>query len=208
MTSLATLLSCAIDVERLATHDRLTGLYNWPLFDDHLMVELARARRNGLMLALIYLDLDQFNPVKDTSSQEIVDELRANVGLRLRSTIRSGDTAARIGEDQFALILPDIHSLDSATRVAQALLESLQDPIRFTDNVFTMTASIGVAVYPRHGQSPEALMACAEMAMYAAKAEGGNRFCLGSDGNNVDSSDPSQDRPLLRVLLNPSDLEK
>lgn len=208
MTSLATLLSYAIDVERLATHDRLTGLYNRSLFDDHLMVELARARRNGTMLAVIVVDLDQFNPVKDASGQEIGNELLAKVGLRLRSTIRRGDTAARIGDDEFALIVPDIRRLDNATRVAQALLESLQDPIRLSGNVFTMTASIGVAVCPRHGQHAEALMECAEMAMHAAKAAGGNTFRLGLEGDDAGSANTSQDRPLLRVLSNPLDQEQ
>jgi len=205
LTSLATLLSYAIDVERLATHDPVTGTYNRSLFDDHLLVELARARRNGTMLAVVYIDLDQFDPAKDTIAPEIRNELLAQVGLRLRSTIRRGDTAARTGEDEFALVAPDIRMPNSAARVAQALLESLQDPIRVSNNVFTMTASIGVAVYPRHGQTPEALLECAEMAMRTAKTAGGNAFCVGSDVETAGSLETSQDQPLLRVLPNPLD---
>ena len=208
MTSLATLLSYAIDVERLATHDRLTGLYNRSLFDDHLMVELARARRNGTMLAVIYVNLDQFKQINETSGQDLGRELLAGVGLRLRSTIRGCDTAARIGGDEFALILPDIRKVDNAARVAQALLESLQDPIRVSDNVFTMTASVGVAVYPLHGQNAKTLMECADVAMHAARAAGGSAFRFSLGGDNAGLSHTFGERPLLRVLPDPSDQDQ
>ncbi len=205
MTSLATLVSYAIDIERMATHDRLTGLYNRTLFDDHLMVELARARRNGTMLAVVFIDLDRFKPVNDTIGHDLGDQLLASVGSRLRSTLRQCDTAARIGGNEFALILPDIRELSQAARVAQTLLDSLQDPIRLEGDVCTVTASIGVAVYPVHGHDAKTLMVCADVAMYASKSAGGNTFRFISDGDDTDLRHAHRDRPLLRVLTNPGD---
>lgn len=172
------------------------------------MVELARAQRNGTMLAVLVIDLDQFKQINETSGQKLGNELLAKVGLRLRSTIRGCDTAARIGGDEFALILPDIRKVDNAARVAQALLESLQDPIRVSDNVFTMTAGVGVAVYPLHGQNAKTLMECADVAMHAARAAGGSAFRFSLGGDNTGLSHTFGERPLLRVLSNPSDQEQ
>lgn len=207
MKSLAALMANAIDAERLATRDWLTGLYTRPLFDDHLVVELARAERNGTMLAVLVIELDQLKQINETSGQELCNELIAKVGLRLRSTIRGCDTAARIGEGEFALILPDIRKVENVPRVAQALLESLQDPIRVSDTVFTLTASVGVAVYPLHGQNPETLMERAGVALRAARATGSSAFRDSPGGESSGVSHIYGERPLLRVLSNLSDPE-
>lgn len=200
MASLATLVSYAIDVERLATHDLLTGLYNKSLFDDHLLVELARARRNNTMLAVLSIDLDDFEPVNDLHRRELGDQVLASVGTRLRSTIRLGDTAARLGGDEFALILPDIRKIDDAKRVATAVLESLEDPIVAGGEVFTISACVGVAVYPMNGPDGAALMQSADAAMLEAKAAGVGMLRLSPYEASGVTADSGHVRPRLRVL--------
>lgn len=173
MQALATLVAFAIELELLVTHDALTGLHNRTLFDDRLKLELARADRRGTYLAVVLLDLDRFTPINETASHAVGDDVLARVGLRLRSTVRRGDTAARIGGDVFGLILPDIRGLDDAARVAETLLESLMDPIRAGGKVFAVTASIGVAVYPLHGADVKELLSSVDAAVRDAKHAGG-----------------------------------
>lgn len=201
MSSLAMLIACAIDLGRLTTHDVVTGLHNRALFEDRLKLEVARAHRNGSLLALVCIDLDGFGSVNTASGWHWGDELLARVALRLRSTVRRGDTAARIGSDEFALILPDIREVGDAARVSQALLESLQDPIRIQGKTFAITASIGVAVYPIHGQDPKTLLECADEAMQAAQAEGGDTFRF-SPPDERNRQWQAVGRPHLRVLVN------
>lgn len=201
MSSLAMLVACAIDLERLTTHDMLTGLHNRALFDDRLKLEVARADRNGSHFALVSIDLDGFGSLNTGTDRQLGDEVLASVALRLRSTVRRGDTTARIGNDEFALILPDIREIGDAARVTRALLESLQDPIRVRDKAFAITASIGVVVYPIHGQDPTTLMERAGEALQAARTEGGDSFRFSSRLEDAYQRQAAG-RPRLRILSN------
>lgn len=200
MEHLATLVSYAVDIERVATHDQLTGLYNTSLFEDHLTLEMAHASRNGSLLAVLYMDLDQFKPVNDQFGHDVGNHVLASVGARLNSTIRRGDTAARIGGDEFALLLPDIRNVKAAARVAETVLESIQDPIIVADHDIHITACIGVAVYPVDAKNSAALVRCADAAMYAAKAGGGGTFRLHSELNPVDTPASKRRQPALRLV--------
>lgn len=176
MISLAKLLAYAVDVERLAIHDRLTGLHSQALFDDHLQVELARTRRNRTMLAVLLIHVDGFRPENDAPADTGRDTILASVAERLRSSVREGDTLARIGDAEFGLVLPDIHDVDAAARASETLLDSLHDAYMIDGTVFMVSASIGVALSPLHGQDPEWLIVCADAALHAANADGAGGF--------------------------------
>jgi diguanylate cyclase (GGDEF)-like protein/PAS domain S-box-containing protein len=156
----------------LATHDTLTGLPNRRLFHDRLTLELAHAQRNQQKLAVMLLDLDHFKDVNDMLGHSVGDRLLQVVGHRLKSLLRRSDTVARMGEDEFMLILPGVVREENATRVAAKTLEAFRKPLMFDGYELDITTSIGIAVYPNDGEDVDALMKNAEVAMYHAKDEG------------------------------------
>ncbi|HEX2281674.1 MAG TPA: GGDEF domain-containing protein [Thermomicrobiales bacterium] len=172
LNSLAHLLACAIDVERFSGSDAVTGLQSRTLFDDHLALELARSRRSGAHLAVIVVS---FDPPHERQAGDHRRWLK-KVGERLRTSVRQGDTVARIGTSEFALLVPDLRDLGSARRVAQSLLDSLDDPYHSGDDVFSVTSSIGVAMVPWDGYDPDTLLLRAASAMGTARSSGGSTF--------------------------------
>ncbi|MDE2092697.1 MAG: diguanylate cyclase [Burkholderiales bacterium] len=166
-------------IRRVAHHDGLTGLPNRLLFNDRLNQAISLAKREARQLALLYLDLDKFKPVNDTLGHAAGDELLQAVAARLRQQVRESDTVARIGGDEFAVILPGVSRRDEARRVADKALAALATPFRLIGQGQTIDigASIGVAIYPDDGASADALVKAADNAMYSAKhAGGGIRF--------------------------------
>jgi diguanylate cyclase (GGDEF)-like protein len=155
-----------------ATHDELTGLPNRWLFHLHLSQALVRARRTGLRVAVLFLDLDYFRSVNDSFGHTTGDALLVQVGTRIRSTLRENDTLARLGGDEFAILLADMKNVDEAVRVASKLLLSLQASYRLQDQDVYSGGSLGLAFYPDDAQDSDTLLRYADMAMYQAKQAG------------------------------------
>ena len=157
------------DLERLALRDSLTGLPNRALLHDRLDNALLLAQRQGEPMALMMLDLDRFKQVNDTLGHPLGDRLLQAVAPRLGLPLRRSDTLARIGGDEFAVLLPPPTGAEEACRVAERIIEALAEPFRIDGFVLDLGISIGVALSPEHGQGRDELIQSADAAMYAAK---------------------------------------
>jgi diguanylate cyclase (GGDEF)-like protein len=163
-------------IRRLAYYDELTGLPNRVLFKDRLKLELAHARRNQQKLAVMLLDLDHFKEVNDNLGHPAGDQLLQAVGDRLTGLLRESDTIARMGGDEFLLILPEITQVEAAATVAHRILGAIRKPIMVDDHELRITASIGIAMYPDDSEDVDALVKNADIAMYRAKEAGRDNF--------------------------------
>ena len=152
-----------------ALHDPLTSLPNRRLFDDRLQQALARARRDKGNLALLYIDIDAFKVVNDTYGHGTGDLLLKQIADRLTQLLRRSDTLARVGGDEFAAIAVGIRGVNGARVIAHKLLSGFQEPFRAGSHEFSVTASIGVSLFPDDGDSEELLQHKADIAMYGAK---------------------------------------
>lgn len=161
-----------------AYHDALTGLPNRRLLQDRLAQSLAYARRRRGILALFWLDLDQFKLVNYTLGLAVGDRLLGSVGERLQTAVRMEDTVARVGGDEFLLLFPHLTSSDDAGWVAEKLLGALATPFSVDGHEHPLTASLGVALYPTDGQDPDTLLRNAEAAMRCAKESGQSSYQL------------------------------
>jgi diguanylate cyclase (GGDEF)-like protein len=161
---------------RHANFDLLTGLANRHRFQDQLEHELMRASRSKQPLALMYIDLDGFKAVNDGFGHHAGDLLLQQVAGRLRNSVRETDTVARLGGDEFAIILPDVKEQAIIDRIGHKLLERLQQPFELDGRTAHVSASIGVALWPRDGRTPTELIHHADRAMYEAKRLGRNRL--------------------------------
>ena len=162
-------------LNHLAYHDPLTGLPNRMLFYDRLdrCLELAeRAKSQG---AVMFIDLDGFKSINDTLGHSSGDLLLQTVAMRLQSTIRSSDTVARMGGDEFVVVIADLSRAEVATSIAKKLLEAVTAPADLAGERVGVTASIGIAIFPNDGLDRQALMRAADTAMYSAKSQGRNR---------------------------------
>ena len=157
-------------IQRVAHHDSLTGLPNRLLFDDRLKQAISLAKRNARQFALLYLDLDKFKPVNDTLGHNAGDELLKAVATRIRGQVRESDTVARVGGDEFTLILPDT-GREEAVMVARKIIAALATPFQLGTRKQSVDigASIGIAVYPADARDADALVKAADAAMYNAK---------------------------------------
>ena len=157
-----------------AHHDALTGLPNRVLLEDRLTQSLAQAKRNQQQVALLFVDLDGFKGVNDTLGHAAGDTLLKQVAARLAWAVRASDTLARMGGDEFAIVLNDVRDTPSAMRVGEKLLESLAAPFPLEGRELRISASIGLAFYPEDGLDADTLLRHADVAMYRAKASGRN----------------------------------
>ena len=162
-------------LQRMALIDELTGLPNRRLLFDRLTQDLARARRENHSLALLFIDLDGFKLVNDNLGHSVGDTLLCEVAKRLRARSRESDTVARIGGDEFSVILSRIHENDDAIKVAEGLLDALRPAFQIEGHSVRIGASIGISIFPDHGDEGGYLLQQADCAMYAAKNNGKNR---------------------------------
>jgi diguanylate cyclase (GGDEF)-like protein/PAS domain S-box-containing protein len=167
-------------MEYQAYHDVLTDLPNRLLFRDRIGVALAHAKRHRTAAAVMFLDLDQFKIVNDSLGHTVGDGLLRAVGKRLAASVRAHDTVARMGGDEFTILLSDVGGSTDAATVAQKLMESVSHPIVVDGHELFVTTSIGIALYPDDGADAEALLKNADRAMYHAKEEGRNNFQFAS----------------------------
>lgn len=156
-------------IKHLAQHDALTNLPNRALLFDRLERALAAAQRNGQLLAVLFIDLDGFKPVNDRHGHDVGDGLLQAVAQRLQGLIRSADTAARIGGDEFVVLLPAISTAADADNIVNKLHAALASPFDIHGHRIMISGSIGLALYPRDGESAAQLMQCADGAMYREK---------------------------------------
>lgn len=159
-------------LEQLAHFDQLTGLANRMLFHDRLRAALRRAHRHDQYCAVLYIDLDGFKQVNDNLGHEVGDEVLIKVARKITHVIREDDTAARIGGDEFAIIFNELQACKEAEVLAARLLEELSFEVNAEVEALPMSASIGIAIYPDHGDTVERLLRCADQAMYYCKHHG------------------------------------
>lgn len=172
-------------LDHLAHHDPLTGLPNRLLFGDRLIHQLAESKRNEEMLAVMFLDLDRFKLINDTLGHNIGDELLKEVSKRLTASLREVDTIARMGGDEFTIILSHIMAEHDAQLVADKIHGTLSRPFMLGGRELFVTASIGISIYPNHGTNAETLVRNADTAMYKAKELGRNTYQLYTDSLNA-----------------------
>lgn len=162
-------------IRKLAFFDPLTTLPNRMELFNRVNYTLTSAQRNNNTLALMFLDLDHFKEINDTLGHKVGDELLIEVAKRIQNVLRQADTASRMGGDEFVLLLPFTDAI-GASNLAQKLLETISKPYRITNHELSVTASIGIALYPIDGNDHETLSKNADAAMYNAKKEGRNGY--------------------------------
>lgn len=163
-------------VFRLAHYDQVTNLPNRILFLDRFEQEIKKTRRNKRLITLMYLDLDRFKEINDTLGHDMGDLLLKETASRLLTCVRGDDTVARMGGDEFTVILANLENQLSTERIAQTILDKLSEPFHLGAEVVYITTSIGISVYPMDGGDVDVLLKNADQAMYAAKEQGRNRY--------------------------------
>jgi diguanylate cyclase (GGDEF)-like protein len=179
----------------MATHDALTELPNRILFDDRLAVALEHAKRYTKKMAVMLIDIDHFKSINDTMGHSTGDKLLQLMGERLKRNLRKSDTVARMGGDEFLLLLPEILSIKAAYKLAEKMLETIRKPFVLNGRRISITASIGISIFPKDGGIPNALIKRADMAMYWAKEQGRDKYkccCARSSKNEQKSSHPEK----------------
>jgi diguanylate cyclase (GGDEF)-like protein len=166
----------AAELDFLANHDALTGLPSLRLCKDRLDQSLAEARRNRQTSAVMFLDLDGFKTINDQHGHEFGDLVLKATADRIKAEIRETDTVARIGGDEFVIILSSLPETEIANRIAASVIEQIARPFDIKNTEVLISASIGISLYPQNGTTAEALIRSADKAMYRVKRQGKNDF--------------------------------
>jgi diguanylate cyclase (GGDEF)-like protein len=170
----ASLQRANAELRHLVLHDTLTELPNRLLLEDRLQQTLEVCKRAGTVCAVLFVDLDRFKAVNDSLGHFVGDELLRGAAARLRSTVRTEDTVSRLGGDEFVVLLRQVVHAEDALAVARKILQAFGTPLRVQDHELRVSASVGIAVYPFHGESAQALITNADAAMYHVKKSGCN----------------------------------
>jgi diguanylate cyclase (GGDEF)-like protein/PAS domain S-box-containing protein len=165
-------------LERIAHYDNLTGIPNRALLADRMKQAIAQAKRECKLLGVLYLDLDGFKPVNDSLGHEVGDQVLIEIAKRLSQALREGDTVARLGGDEFVVLLPGLGQVEEGIAVLRRIHAAIALPIVVQGESFSLSASIGVSLFPDDGDDPDLLLRHADQAMYAAKQAGKNRYQL------------------------------
>jgi diguanylate cyclase (GGDEF)-like protein/PAS domain S-box-containing protein len=166
------------ELSRVAHYDALTGIPNRVLLADRMKQAIAQTSREGNMVAVCYLDLDGFKLINDTMGHEAGDLVLVEVAKRIGDTIRGGDTVARLGGDEFVVLLLGLERGEECVATLERLLAAIAQPILVKDQTHTLSASIGVSIYPLDDEDPDTLLRHSDQAMYVAKQSGKNRFYI------------------------------
>jgi diguanylate cyclase (GGDEF)-like protein/PAS domain S-box-containing protein len=175
------------EIRHMAQHDALTGLPNRRMFVDILNLEMAQSRRHQTKLAVLFLDLDRFKEVNDTLGHEAGDRLLKIVAARLRGAIRESDTVARIGGDEFNLVLSDIARVEDVSEIVRKVVDSVARPVVISGHDLHVTTSVGISIYPDDAPAVDTLLRYSDIAMYHAKESGRNTFRFYNPSINVRS---------------------
>jgi diguanylate cyclase (GGDEF)-like protein/PAS domain S-box-containing protein len=178
---LATALARMHSDERMrheAVHDALTGLANRTLLHESLRQAILRAQTNDHKIAVFLIDIDWFKQINDSLGHANGDVLLATVGQRLLSCVRESDTVARMGGDEFVIVMPEIRSVQDVEHCGEQIIRNASQPIEISGRKINLTLSVGVAVFPEDGHAVESLLRNADAAMYAVKDSGRNSFCM------------------------------
>lgn len=171
-------MEAAMKIRHMATHDALTGLPNLTLGRDRISSVLAMARRSKTLSGVLFIDLDEFKEVNDTLGHDAGDAVLKIVAKRLKNSVREIDTVARIGGDEFIVVLEELHAQEDAAKVAEKIVTEVKEPISFEEKEVFVGASIGIALYPENGENDEDLLKAADRAMYQVKRSGKNGFAF------------------------------
>jgi len=195
-------------IERLAYYDSLTGLANRALLQDRMQKAIQYAKRQKTSLAVMFLDLDHFKLINDTLGHSVGDELLIHVAKILQIHLRESDTLSRLGGDEFIILLPSISSQKDAHIIAQKVQNTLQSKLDIGKHQLYITSSMGMALYPEHGESADELIRNADTAMYEAKNSGRNSYAIYSKsmGNFVDKQ-LNLEQDLTQAVKNKEQIE-
>ena len=188
-------------LEHQATHDALTDLPNRALMRDRLNQAIARAKRNHSLVCILFFDLDRFKLINDSLGHEAGDDLLKAFSKRIKDNIREEDTFARIGGDEFIMILPNLHKEEEAITIASKILQSLRPSFVIAKRPLTVTASIGISIYPKDGHTTDELLRNADLAMYHSKEAGTNQFQFYTNDLNQQSLEYLEKTEELRSAL-------
>lgn len=188
-----------IELDYIAHHDTLTGLPNRVLLTDRLYQGIAQAQRNEQGLALLFIDIDGFKPVNDNFGHQTGDRVLVEIGQRIQRSLRTSDTVARLGGDEFVVLLPGLSSVAESEASARRLLQVIAEPLEVAGYRFSLSASIGVSVYPDDGDDADTLLRRADESMYSAKRTGRNQYLL--TGNGLQRTDTRQGRTVHELRL-------
>ena len=197
-------------IRHLAYYDGLTRLPNRELLLDRLRQSIAHAGRSGTSVALMMLDLDHFKSVNDSLGHPVGDHLLAETGRRLLECIRSEDTVARLGGDEFVILLHDLGdhgAVQHATRVATKIRERLSEPLQMDGHELVVTSSLGIAIFPQDGDTPDQLFKHADTALYKAKSQGRDGYRFFSPAMNTEAVERLQMETCLRQALEEDQFE-
>ena len=184
-----------------AYHDLLTRLPNRVLFKDRLSVTIFKATRNNSQFAVMFLDLDRFKVVHDTLGHTLGDRLLQSVAQRLLECMRSSDTLSRFGGDEFILLFPEVTSIEGVEQIADKFIDALKQPFYIKGHEIYIGCSIGIAMFPADGEDMETLIQNADVAMYNAKSNGRDSYCLFSpDMNRSPANRLSLERDIRRAI--------
>lgn len=163
-------------INHMAFYDALTDTPNRTLFNEKLNTALMNAQKMQQQLTVFFLDLDRFKVINDSHGHALGDRILQEAAKRLSSSLRKNDTIARLGGDEFTILLPEISSNKDAEKVALKILDSMREPFSLEDQEFSITTSIGIAVFPKDGEDAVTLLKNADIALYAAKESGRNAY--------------------------------
>jgi diguanylate cyclase (GGDEF)-like protein len=194
-------------IRHLAHHDELTRLPNRLLFGYQLPQALARAGRTGGSVGVFFIDLDRFKVINDTLGHDAGDNVLRQIAQHLQACVRSSDTLARVGGDEFALIVEQFSDVEELSGIAQKLLVAMSKPLRIAAREYQLSGSVGIALYPKDGADSSSLLKHADIAMYRAKASGKNTFHFYSDEIDVHSVDRLALENELRQALERREIE-
>ena len=196
-----------VKLQHLAHHDNLTGLANRLLLEDRVNQAIARAKREDVMLAIIFIDLDNFKYINDSLGHKMGDGLLRTLSERLKAHVRASDTVARLGGDEFIILMESVTHTASVSQLCEKLRNEIEKPIVVADKQMFVSSSIGVAVYPEDGRDFNVLFRNADTAMYEAKENGKNQFHFFSPAMQSKAVDRIRIEQELRLALDVGNIE-
>ena len=193
-------------VQFLAYYDGLTGLPNRRLLQDRLVKAIASARRRSELVAVLFLDLDRFKIINDSLGHSVGDLLLKEAAERLKRQVRDQDTVSRVGGDEFLVVLSSIPDIEAAAAAADRIVNAMSAEFRIQGRSLRVSCSVGISIFPEHGNDAETLIKNADAAMYGAKESGRNRFRFFSEAMNAQVVERSMLEQGLRVALDRNEL--